>query len=101
MTRVLDEPFRHLMTSQEQFAVPPGPGGMPVREGDVRPATSVAVRQEALQPPEDAVPGRRVIEADFPPGYGLRCKGNADSLRNDPLYAPYAAEYLWNEDQGR
>lgn len=263
MARVLDEPFRYLVTSAEQLAVPPVPGGMAVREGDVRPAAPIAVRQEAVcgllktlfpgsrilivtrgfrsllrsghsqavrmglamsldarlasfrgQPdtgadrhhhfdhviglyraafgeenvivlpfelirddearfleileerlglshagirigpvnesltPEELYwypvisravsgaasmlgerahgavhrryawftlhnrlrplvgvlsriqPGRGVTEADFPPGYGLHCKGNADSLRDDPLYAPYAAEYLWTEDPG-
>ena len=261
MARVLDEPFRYLVTSNEQLAVPPEPGGMPVREGDVHSAVPVAVRQEAVcnllrtlfpgsriliitrgfgsllrsghsqavrmglamslearlasfrglpdtgahrhhhfdhviglyraafgeenvivlpfelirddearflsileerlglshagirigrvnesLTPEELYwypvisravssgasalgerarrkiyhgyvwltlhnrlrplvrvlsrirPGRRVTEADFPPGYGLHCKGNAESLRGDPLYAPYAAEYLWTED---
>lgn len=48
-----------------------------------------------------ASPGRRVTENDFPPGYGLHCAGNADSLRDDPLYAPYAADYLWTEESRR
>lgn len=46
-------------------------------------------------------PGRGVTEADFPPHYALHCAGNADSLRDDPLYAPYAADYLWTEESRR
>jgi hypothetical protein len=43
-------------------------------------------------------PGRRVTEAYFGPRYGLQFAGQAESLRGDPLYAPYADDYLWTEE---
>jgi hypothetical protein len=39
--------------------------------------------------------GRKTTDADFPPDAMLQFRGNADLLRDDPLYAPYAADYLW------
>lgn len=41
-------------------------------------------------------PGRRVTAADFPEEMLDGCKGKASRLEGDPLYAPYAAEYLWD-----
>jgi hypothetical protein len=43
-------------------------------------------------------PGRRVTRADFPPDVLRHFAGRAELLRGDPLYAPYAAEYLWDGD---
>ena len=40
-------------------------------------------------------PGRRVDWSDFPAELLRHCEGKAERLRNDPLYAPYAADYLW------
>ena len=42
-------------------------------------------------------PGRRINVADFPEEILAYCVGRAERLRDDPLYAPYAAEYLWEE----
>lgn len=42
-------------------------------------------------------PGRKVTGADFPDGVLGYCKGRATLLKGLPLYAPYAAEYLWDE----
>ncbi len=42
-------------------------------------------------------PGGRVTEADFPAEFWEHCEGKATLLRGRPLYAPYAAEYLWRE----
>jgi hypothetical protein len=39
-----------------------------------------------------------VTRADFPAEVLRGCAGRAERLRHDPLYAPYAAEYLWNEE---
>jgi hypothetical protein len=41
-------------------------------------------------------PGRRVDWSDFPAELLRHCEGKAERLRNDPLYAPYAADYLWS-----
>ena len=41
-------------------------------------------------------PGRKVTRADFPDELQSHCRGKASLLRDDPLYAPYAAEYLWD-----
>ncbi len=42
-----------------------------------------------------ARPGRAVTDADFPEEFLRHCVGRAERLRGDPLYAAYAAEYLW------
>jgi hypothetical protein len=42
-------------------------------------------------------PGGRITEADFPAEFLDYCQGKATLLRGRPLYAPYAAEYLWGE----
>ena len=44
-------------------------------------------------------PGRRVTETDFPEETFEHCKGKATLLRGRPLYEPYAAEYLWDEER--
>lgn len=44
-------------------------------------------------------PGRRVTSADVPAHVLRCCVGQATRLRENPLYAPYAAEYLWNVDR--
>ena len=44
-------------------------------------------------------PGRRVTRADFPEELLGQCRGKASLLREDPLYAPYAAEYLWDGEE--
>ncbi|MBV9774691.1 MAG: hypothetical protein JO040_12115 [Gemmatimonadetes bacterium] len=41
-------------------------------------------------------PGRKITAADFPDELLDHCVGKAELLRDDPLYAPYAAEYLWD-----
>lgn len=41
-------------------------------------------------------PGGRITEADFPEDILLYCKGKAALLKEHPLYAPYAADYLWD-----
>lgn len=46
-------------------------------------------------------PERRVTQDDFPAGPWLASFGAAESMRNDPLYAPYAREYLWDEEYVR
>jgi hypothetical protein len=46
-------------------------------------------------------PGRRVTDADFPENMMEQYLGTAESLRADPLYAPYADEYLWAEAPAR
>jgi hypothetical protein len=43
-----------------------------------------------------AMPGRRFSDAGFPESLLKSCEGKATRLRHDPLYAPYAAEYLWD-----
>ena len=47
---------------------------------------------------ERVKPGRRVSVKDFPENVLRYCEGKASRLRGDPLYAPYAAEYLWEEE---
>jgi hypothetical protein len=42
-------------------------------------------------------PGRKITPADFPEEILSLCVGKATRLRGDPLYAPYAADYLWDE----
>ena len=42
-------------------------------------------------------PDGRITEADFADGTLLHCRGKATLLKERPLYAPYAAEYLWDE----
>jgi hypothetical protein len=42
-------------------------------------------------------PGGKITEADFAEDILLYCKGKATLLKENPLYAPYAAEYLWDE----
>lgn len=41
-------------------------------------------------------PGRKVTAEDFPCEILDHCVGKAERLRDDPLYAPYAREYLWD-----
>lgn len=41
-------------------------------------------------------PGRKVTEADFPLEILTYCEGKATRLKGNPLFAPYAAEYLWD-----
>jgi hypothetical protein len=41
-------------------------------------------------------PDRKIHEKDFPSELLEYCKGKATRLKDDPLYAPYGAEYLWN-----
>ncbi|HEX8719441.1 MAG TPA: hypothetical protein VF736_02255 [Pyrinomonadaceae bacterium] len=41
-------------------------------------------------------PGGRVTGADFPAELLAYFEGKAARLKDDPLYAPYAAEYLWD-----
>ncbi|HWS53440.1 MAG TPA: hypothetical protein VN228_04915 [Pyrinomonadaceae bacterium] len=45
-----------------------------------------------------ARPGRKITEADFPAEILSRFEGKAARLKGDPLYAPYAADYLWDAD---
>ncbi|MEW5931128.1 MAG: hypothetical protein AB1941_26990 [Gemmatimonadota bacterium] len=47
-----------------------------------------------------ARPGRRITAADLPEDVLSLCEGRAELLRGDPLYAPYAAEYLWERGAG-
>jgi hypothetical protein len=42
-------------------------------------------------------PGRKITEADFPDDVLDYCKGKATLLKGNPLYAPYAVEYLWDD----
>lgn len=42
-------------------------------------------------------PGGKITAADFPDEILLYCRGKATLLKERPLYAPYAAEYLWDE----
>ena len=42
-------------------------------------------------------PGRAVTEDDFSDRPWISSYGLADSLRVDPLYAPYAVDYLWDD----
>lgn len=44
-------------------------------------------------------PGRKITEADFPPDVLRRFRGRASLLKGDPLFTPYAAEYLWEEER--
>jgi hypothetical protein len=46
-------------------------------------------------------PSRRVTADDFPASAWLSSHGCAESLRGDPLFAPYAREYLWDEEYVR
>jgi hypothetical protein len=41
-------------------------------------------------------PDRQITGADLPDEILQHCKGKAARLENDPLYAPYNVEYLWN-----
>lgn len=41
-------------------------------------------------------PGRRITDADFPAEILQYCQGKATQLKGNPLFAPYAAEYLWD-----
>jgi hypothetical protein len=41
-------------------------------------------------------PGGKITEADFPEDILDYCRGKAMLLKEDSLYAPYAAEYLWD-----
>lgn len=41
-------------------------------------------------------PGGKITGADFPEEILDYCRGKATLLKEDPLYAPYAAEYLWD-----
>jgi hypothetical protein len=41
-------------------------------------------------------PGRKITEADLPADVLRHFEGMAARLKDDPLYAPYAAEYLWD-----
>jgi hypothetical protein len=43
-------------------------------------------------------PSRRVTDEDFPAQAWLASYGRAESLRHDPLYAPYARDYLWDDE---
>lgn len=43
-------------------------------------------------------PDRRVTAADFPDELVAGCRGKATLLKDDPLYAPYAAEYLLTDE---
>jgi hypothetical protein len=42
-------------------------------------------------------PGGKITEADFDDDILQYCKGKATLLREHPLYAPYAADYLWDD----
>ena len=42
--------------------------------------------------------GRRITWEDFPDEILRFCEGKATRLRDHPLYAPYATEYLWREE---
>ncbi|HEX8282928.1 MAG TPA: sulfotransferase [Pyrinomonadaceae bacterium] len=42
-------------------------------------------------------PDRRITGADFPKEILSLCVGKATRLKGDPLYAPYSADYLWDE----
>jgi hypothetical protein len=46
-------------------------------------------------------PSGRITDADFPPISVDNFAGKAESLRGDPLYAPYADDYLWTEESLR
>lgn len=41
-------------------------------------------------------PGGRITEANFDDEILLYCRGKATLLQEHPLYAPYAADYLWD-----
>lgn len=41
-------------------------------------------------------PGGRITEEDFDDDLLLYCRGKATLLKEHPLYAPYAADYLWD-----
>ena len=42
-------------------------------------------------------PDRKITEADFSDEILKYCPGKASVLKDHPLYAPYAREYLWDE----
>jgi hypothetical protein len=44
------------------------------------------------------MPRRVIVGDDFPTEVLRHCRGRADLLRNDPLYAPYTSEYLWDDE---
>lgn len=44
-------------------------------------------------------PGRAITAADFPAEILRLCAGRATRLKDRPHYAPYAAEYLWEEER--
>jgi hypothetical protein len=46
-------------------------------------------------------PNRKITAADFPDDVLSFCQGRATRLMNNPLYAPYAAEYLWDAEPSR
>ena len=60
--------------------------GYTARQRHIRPLIRVLAR---------AMPRRRFSDAGFPDELLKTCEGKATRLRHDPLYAPYAAEYLW------
>ncbi|HEX2094154.1 MAG TPA: sulfotransferase [Longimicrobiaceae bacterium] len=43
-------------------------------------------------------PDRKITESDFPEDVLRHCVGKATLLRHRPLYAPYAREYLWDDE---
>lgn len=46
-------------------------------------------------------PGRKITEADLPEEVLSYLAGKALLLKDNPLYTPYAAEYLWDTEQAR
>jgi hypothetical protein len=46
-------------------------------------------------------PDRKITEADFPSEILSYCEGKATLLKDDPLYAPYVADYLWEHERSR
>ena len=44
-------------------------------------------------------PEKRITNADFPENILTYCEGKATSLRENPLYAAYARDYLWEEER--
>ncbi len=48
---------------------------------------------------ERLAPGKKITEAQFPDELLDYFRDKAVGLRKNPLYEPYAADYLWNEDE--